>query len=342
VAGLYSTFIFKKSTRVMHPTPSLDFLFDTGYQLDTDSEESSVKSDTAHEMSHGYESNPKDSTPRIERRAFSQSSEDELSCQEDLLDTVGAKEESIEPTVNDSITPTRKIEPYPEQVTDTPNFDQFSPLPQGNLLCDIDHFEEIDYYAENKSSELEDRDRSGTVTFSEDFEDVFEKFLCEPEQDTESMALAGREQQIEHLEVGQAHDEKLPEDFAASPQTSAPRKDRMNRRRRSCRSASTTSIDPAVSCQTCSVNYQSEVEQEPVDESVDEIPVPAPPPFLFYHRKKRTEIGVDVVVQEASFSTSTANTRALRPRRSTSAGDTKLTPGKPPHCPLLIRNKKCI
>ncbi|KAG0593021.1 hypothetical protein KC19_1G299000 [Ceratodon purpureus] len=335
VLSLYSTFIFKKSTRIVHPTLSLDFQFNTECQLDTDPEESSLNSDTPTEMSQGYELTPenipKDSPPRINRTVFSQSSEDELSCQEDRLDTVRVIEGSPEHTMNDSITPARKIESSPQQVIDTPIFEQFSPYAQGNLLSDTDHFEEIDYFAENKSSELEDRDRSGTVTLSEDFEDVFEKYLSVPEKDTESMALAGREEHDQRLEDGTAHDEEfpiLPQEFVASPQSQrTPRKGRMNRRRRTARnrrSASTASIDPAVIGQTCSVNYQSEVEQEPVDEAL-EISVPAPPPFLFYQRKKRSEAG-DGLPQEASFSVNIINTRALRPRRSSSVGDTKSAP----------------
>ena len=326
----------------MRPTPSLNFQFDTEFLLDTDPEESCLKTDTAPEMSHGChlitpENNPKDLSARIKRRVLSKSSEDELSCQEDLMDTVRSKEESLELTVNDFTTPVRKIESYPLEVAGTPICDQFSPLTQGNLLSYIDHFEEIDFYAENKSSEPEDKDRSATITLSEDFEDVLEKFLSVPEQDTELIALTGREEQYdEQLEDETAHDEKflvVPEEFAASPQrSSAPRKDRMNRRRRTsrnCRSASTTSIVPAVTSLTCSVNYQSEVEQEPVLDEVLEVSIPAPPPFLFYQRKKRTEIGSDGVVPEPSFSTNTGSIRALRPRRSSSAGDTKLAPGRP-------------
>lgn len=346
VAGLYSTFIFKKSTRVARPASYLDFQLYTEFQFDRDLEESNLKSGSSREMSLGYELTPettlRDSSPRIKRGVSSLSSgEDLLSSQEDLYDTARPKEESPAYTIQDSASPTgRNTEPHPQQLTDTPNSDQLIPIV--NSLSDTDHqipelhSQESDHFAENKNAELTKRDRSATNTPNEDLEDVPEQFLEKQEEEKETVILDGEECDDQHLEDEMPHEkiQEVQEEVAASSQrTSASRKDRMKGKEMKKRTAHfcPTAIDPAVTGQTCSVNYQSEVEQETVDdrELEDNVSVPAPPPFLFYQRKKRTETGqADVVVQEASFSTNTGSLRALRPRRSSSVADSKLGPGK--------------
>lgn len=361
VAGLYSTFIFKKSTRVVRPASYFDFQLDTEFQFDRDLEpvRTSPKSDASPEMPIGYEltpeTTPRDSSPRIKKSVFSLPSgaEELISSQEELylFDTARPKEESsVYTTVQDAASsPTGRIniESHPQQqVTDTPNnSDQFFPFAPVDLLSDPQHqlhFQEfLDHFAENKSCHLEERDRSARTPPDEDPKGVPEQFLEKQEQNEETMVVVQAGEECDgHLE-----DEIMPNEekvstmqeeivIAASSQRTAPgRKDRSKRKKkrtaRFCHTVISTPIDPEVTGQiTCSVNYQSEVEQEVVDPEHENISVPAPPPFLFYQRKKRTE-KAGPVVQEAGFSTNVAGStvRALRPRRSSSVGDPKVAPG---------------
>jgi len=351
VAGLYSTFIFRKSTRVVRPESYLDFQLDSEFQFDRDLEDCNINSDSSPEMSLGYEfapgTTPRHSSPRIKRRMFSMSPREEfMSSQEDLFDTARPKEESPVYTIPDSASPTGRIETsHPQQVTNTPNSDQFFPVV--SLPSDTDHqlhFQEIDHVAEHVSADLGERDRSATIPPNLDHEGVQEQdketvVLADEECDqllenelTQEEKLFTTQEEEENLFTTQEEEEKLfttlEEVAASSRKNSIPKKGRMKGKKQRTPRLCPTVIDPAVTGQICSVNYQSEVEQEVMDPEV-EVSGPAPPPFRFYQRKKRTETGLsDVVVHEASFSTNTGSLRSLRPRRSSSVGDPKSAPGK--------------
>lgn len=338
VAGLYSTFIFKKSNRVVRPSSYLDYLVSTdGFQFDKDLEKRSLKADSSPEMSLDYlitfESTPQESSPRSKRGVFPLSSGEELICSPE--DTSDAARLKMEPppvgTVQDSVSPTGRVCESHPQVTDTPLFDHFSPTVK--VLSDTDHqlhFQNLDHFVEEKVSELEERNTSAAASPEEDFEGVQEYFERQ-EEEKETELQAGENCDDQHLEDEMPHEETVQEEVAASPErASTSKKGKKKKKKRTARFCSTV-IDPAVTGQTCSVNYQSEVEQDVVHdrELEDDLSVPEPPPFQVYQRKKRAEAGLsDIVIQEASFSTNTGSLRALRPRKYSSVVDPKLTPGR--------------
>lgn len=339
VAGLYSTFIFKKSNRVVRPSSYLDYLVSTdGFQFDKDIEKSGLKADSSPEISLEYlltfESTPQESPPRSKRGVFPLSSgEEHISSPENPSDTARPKAESppVE-TIQDSVSPTGRVcESHPQQVTDTPLFDHFSPTVK--VLSDTDHqlhFQNLDHFVEEKVSELEERNTSAAAAPEEDFEGV-EEYFERQEEEKETELQAGENCNDQQLEDEMPHEETVQEEVAASPErASTSKKGKKKKKKRTARFC-TTVIDPAVTGQTCSVNYQSEVEQDVVDdrELEEDLSVPEPPPFQVYQRKKRAEAGLsDVVIQEASFSTNTGSLRALRPRKYSSVVDPKLTPGR--------------